>query len=77
MPYIRAGIYGPSNQPGLQRLAGAELRARTIINLKEAMRRRQEIENRFDQLKLFLKNESQCCDEKADYIDNLGGSHER
>ena len=74
MPYI---IFGPSNQPGLQRLAGAELCTRTIINLKEARQQHQEIENHFDQLKLFLKNESQCYNEKADYIDNLGGLHER
>ena len=55
-----------SNRPGLQRLAGAELHARTINNLKEASRQRQQIENRIEVLKVFLENESQHCNEKAD-----------
>ncbi len=50
--------YGPSNRPGPQRLAGAELRARTIRNFKEAMRQHQEIEMCIDMIALFLEEEA-------------------
>jgi hypothetical protein len=68
-------MHRSSNRPGLQRLAGAELHARTINNLKEASRQRQEIENRIEVLKVFLEDESQRCDEKAD--GDLGSSDEK
>ena len=66
----------PSNQPGLQRIASAELRSKTITSFKEVMRQRQEIESRIGSLKSFLENEFQRCDEEADRLDHLDGSNE-
>lgn len=61
----------------LQSQAGTELRARTIRNLKEVSRQHQEIERRVELLKVFLENESQRCNEKADFLDNLDSSPEK
>jgi hypothetical protein len=36
-------------------------------------RQRQEIKGRVDLLKVYLKNEYQCCDMNADHLDDLGG----
>ncbi len=65
--------YGPSNWPGPQRLASAELCTRTIRNFKEVMQQHQEIEMRIDMIVLFLEEEAQCCNEEADRLDS---SHE-
>jgi hypothetical protein len=65
-------LYRPSNQPEPQRLAGAELRASTIKNFKEASRQHQEIESRAQLLQSFLEDESQRLNKKkADGLDNL------
>jgi hypothetical protein len=61
----------PPSQPGLQRLAGAELRARTIKNFKEVSQWRHNIESQVESLKLLLKDESQRWDEKAGNLDSL------
>ena len=68
--------YRPSNQPGFQRIAGADLRSKTITSFKEVLRQRREIESRIGSLKSFLENESQCCEEEADRLDHLDGSRE-
>jgi hypothetical protein len=68
-------IYRPSDQLGLQRIAGAELRARTIQNLKEVSRQHQEIENNIDSLLLFLKDEYNHIMRGAHYPDNIDSSH--
>ena len=68
--------YKPSNQPGLQRIAGAELRTKTIANFKEGLRQRREIESLIGSLRSFLENESQCCNEEADRLDHLDGLFE-
>jgi hypothetical protein len=65
--------YGPSNRPGPQRLAGAELHAKTLNNFKEAMRQQQEIEMHMDKIALFLEEESQRCNEEADRLDSSHG----
>ena len=64
-------MHRPSNQPGLQRLAGAELRARIVNNFKEASRQHAEIESRIDSLKSFLEEESRRSNGIVDCIDNL------
>ena len=68
-------IYKPFNQPGLQRLAGADLRTRTLNNFKEVLRQRQEIESRVEALKLSLEHASQHYDEIADRGANLDSSN--
>ena len=55
----------------LQRLAGAELHDRTIKNLKEVSRQCREIDSHVEQLKSFLKDESQRCDGIVDCMDNV------
>jgi len=69
-------IRRPSNQPELQRVSGAELRARTILDLKKVSRIRQKIENRMEDLKLFLEKESRRSNEKADALDRKYGQSE-
>ena len=64
-------IYRPSNQPGIQRSAGAELRARIVQKFKEATRQYEELENSIEPFKLFLDAEVQSCEEEADRLDNL------
>lgn len=49
--------YEPSNQLALQRLAGADIRARTINNFKEVLQQRQAIESRVEAVKLFMEVE--------------------
>ena len=66
----------PSNQPGLQRIAGADLRSKTMASFKEVLLQRRKIESRIESLKSFLENESQCCEEEADRVDHLDCSHE-
>jgi hypothetical protein len=66
VPYF---ISRPSNQPGLQRRAGAKLRARTINKLKEVSRQCKEIESHMETLRLFAEKESRHCNEKADSLD--------
>ena len=61
----------------MQRLVSAELRARTIKNFKEVLQQQQDIERCIEFLKLYLEDESQCCDEKADCLENLDSSHEK
>jgi len=69
-------IYKPFNQPGLQRLAGADLCTRTLNNFKEVLWQRQEIESHIESLKLFLEHESQHYDKIADCGANLDSSNE-
>ena len=61
----------------MQRLVSAELHPRTIKNFKEVLQQQQDIERRIEFLKLYLKDESQCCDEKADRLENLDSLHEK
>ncbi len=72
MPY---SLYSPSNQLGLQRLASADLRARTINNFKEVSHQHEEIENCAESLKLFLEGKYDRYIEEADHLDNLDDSH--
>jgi len=69
-------IYKPFNQPGLQRLAGADLHTRTLNNFKEVLQQHQEIKSHIESLKLFLEHESQHYDEIADRGANLDSSNE-
>jgi hypothetical protein len=61
----------PPCKPGLQRLAGAELRSRTIKNFKETLQQVKEIESRVEIFKSFLEDEIQRSDEKAGQVDNI------
>jgi len=66
----------PSNQPGIQRLAGAELRARTIKNFKEASQQHRNIEDRIELLKSILEEEYHS-NMNVDILDNVDSSHEK
>jgi len=68
VPYL---TYRHSNKLGLQKLAAADLRTRTLNNFKEVLWQHQEIESRIESLKSFLGHESKHYDEKADHKDNL------
>ena len=74
MPYY---IYRPSDQPGLQRLAGEDLRARIMQKFKEVSQWQKDIENHIESLKLFLENEFQRCNEKSSSLNNLDSLHEK
>jgi hypothetical protein len=67
----------PSNRPGLQRLASAELRARTILKFKEASQQHQEIESRAEFLKLFLEDKYPRFHERADRVEISDDSNEK
>jgi hypothetical protein len=70
-------MHRPPGKLGLQRLAGADLRARTIRNFREMLQQVQEIQRRTTMLKLFLEDEIQLCDEKAGSLDNIDSSYEK
>ena len=72
MPYF---IYRPPNRTGIQRQAGAELRARTCERLKEALQQHCEIEEHIEALKLCLEKEYHRLNDNADSLDNIDGSH--
>jgi hypothetical protein len=68
-------IHMPSNKPQLQRLAGNELRAKTIKNFKEASRQQKDIENRLEFLKSVLEHGYLQCEDMANKLDNPDSSH--
>jgi len=70
-------MHRPPGKLRLQRLAGAELRARTIKNFREMLQQVQEIQRRTNMLKLFLEDEIRRCDEKAGSLDDIDSSYEK
>ena len=70
-------IRRPPSKLGIQRLAGAELRARTIKNFREMLPQVQESQRRTKMLKSFLEDEIQLCDEKAGSLNNIESSDEK
>jgi hypothetical protein len=64
----------PPGKLGLQRLAGAELRARTIKNFKEMLLQVQESQRYTMILKSFVEDEIQLGDEKVGSLDNIESS---
>lgn len=65
-----------SNKLRLQRLAGTELRAKTIKNFKEALRQQKNIERELALLKSMLQDQYIWCEGRADELENQNSSHE-